>query len=384
MMDFSLTPEQEALVQSVGDFARKRVAPLVREYDREEYVPAELMAELAALGVLGGVVPVEYGGSGMDHLTAALVIEEVSKVDHALAAFLSAPSGLVGAGLLTYGSEEQKQKYLAPLARGECVASAAVTEPGSGTDVAGMRTSVRRDGDHYVINGEKTWISNLVDARWFLTFAQSDPAKGRAGISAFVIDRDTPGLTARAVKNKTGFRPIPSGQVILDNVRVPAENLVGKEGEGFRVSMCSVENGRLFVAARAVGLMQACLDESLDYARTRETFGTQIGHHQLIQAKIADMAVALESARLLTYRLAWLKDQGRRVRVESSMAKLAASDSLMRSATEAAQIFGAYVASDEYPISRHFRDAKIFQIVEGTNEIHRVLIAETLLGYRKS
>jgi glutaryl-CoA dehydrogenase (non-decarboxylating) len=383
-MDFALTAEQEAFVAVVRDFSSKRVAPLVRDYDRDEYVPSHLLKELAELGVLGGVIPADYGGSGMDYLTTTLAIEELSRADHALAAFVSAPSGLVGAGLLAYGTEEQKQKYLAPLARGECVAGAAVTEPRSGTDVAGMTTRVRKNGGEYILSGEKTWISNLVDARWFLTFAQSDPAKGRHGICAFIVDRDTPGLSVRPIKNKTGFRPIPSGQVLFDDVRVPTENIVGEEGEGFRVSMCAVENGRLFVAARAVGVLQACLDEVLDYASTRETFGTQIGHHQLIQAKIADIAVAVETARLLTYRLAWLKDHDHRARVESSMAKMYASDALMRSATEAAQVFGAYMASDEYAVGRHFRDAKIFQIVEGTNEIHRILIAETLLGYRKS
>lgn len=383
LLDFSLTPEQEAVRAVAREFAQTRVAPLVKEYDRNERIPIGLVYEAGRLGLLGGVIPPQYGGSGMDYITLAVMVEEISKVCQIMGTLVSFPSGLAGAGLLNYGTEEQKQKYLAPLARGEVMAGAGVTEPGSGSDVAGMQTRVRKDGSDYILTGRKMWISNLDDASWFITFGTFDPALRHKGVCAFVVEKNWPGVEVRPIKNKTGFRPIVTGELILEDVRIPKENLVGAEGEGFNVAMSAVENGRLGVAARAVGVLQACLDESIQYARDRVVGGQPIGRYQLIQAKIAEMAMAVETARLLLYKLAWIKDQGaRRARVASSMAKLYASEVLMKSAIDAAQIFGAYAASDEYPVSRHFRDAKFFQVVEGTSEIHKILIAETLLGFR--
>ncbi|MFN0074326.1 MAG: acyl-CoA dehydrogenase family protein [Chloroflexota bacterium] len=382
-MDFSFTPEQESIRQLARDFARDRIAPLVQEYDREERLPKELVQEAGKLGLTGGVVPIEYGGAGLDYVTMTLVVEEISKVCHVMGTLVSFPSGLAGSGLLLYGSEEQKQKYLAPLARGEVMAGAGVTEPGSGTDVAGMKTRVRKDGGDYILSGSKMWISNLIDSSWFITFAQMDPALKHRGISAFIVPADAPGVEVHPVKNKTGFRPLATGELVLNDVRIPREQLVGEEGDGFKVAMCAVENGRLGVAARAVGVLQASLDEALSYARQRETFGQAIGRYQLVQSHITDIALALETSRLLTYKLAWIKDQGNvRARLASSMAKLHASDQLMQATLKAAQIFGAYACSDEFPVSRYFRDAKFFQVVEGTSELHRVLIAEHLLGYR--
>ena len=382
-MELGLTPEQEEIRVLARRFAQERVAPLVREYDRLERIPKELVQEAGRLGLTGGVVPAEFGGADLDYMSLTLVVEEISKVCHILATQISFASGLAGAGLLMYGSPEQREKYLAPLARGQVMAGAGVTEPRSGTDVAGMETCVRRDGEGYILSGRKMWISNLDDAECFITFGQLDREKKHKGICAFIVEKGWRGVEVHPVKNKTGFRAIVTGELVLDDVHVPLENRIGEEGEGFQVAMCAVENGRLFVAARAVGMLQACLDQSLEYAQQRIVFDQPIGQFQLIQAKIADMAVAVETARLLTYKLAWLKDQGkRRARVESSLAKLYATDALMRSAIDAAQIFGAYACSDEYPIGRFFRDAKFFQVVEGTNEIHRVLIAEHLLGYR--
>jgi alkylation response protein AidB-like acyl-CoA dehydrogenase len=382
-VDFSFTPEQESIRQLARDFARDKIAPLVQTYDREERLPVELVQEAGKLGLTGGVVPVEYGGAGLDYITMTLVVEEISKVCHVMGTLVSFPSGLAGSGILLYGSEEQKQQYLAPLARGEIMAGAGVTEPGSGTDVAGMQTRVRKDGGDYVLSGSKMWISNLLDASWFITFAQMDPALKHRGISAFVVPADTPGVEVHPVKNKTGFRPLATGELVLNDVRLPREQLVGEEGDGFKVAMCAVENGRLGVAARAVGVLQACLDEALNYARQRETFGQPIGKYQLVQSHITDIALALETSRLLTYKLAWIKDQGNiRARLASSMAKLHASDQLMQATLKAAQVFGAYACSDEFPVSRYFRDAKFFQVVEGTSELHRILVAEHLLGYR--
>ena len=258
-----------------------------------------------------------------------------------------------------------------------------MTEPGGGTDVANMKTRCRREGDEYVITGAKAWISMLDQADWFLTFASIDPAAGRRGICAFIVDADAPGLTTSPYKNKLGFRPISTGDLILDEVRVPADRLVGEEGDGYKVAMSAVETGRLSVAARAVGLAQACLDASNAYAIEREVFSQQIGRFQLVQSMITDMVIGVESARSLVLKLAADKDAGiERPRRAASLAKMHASDVAMRSSTAAVQIHGAYGISEEFPVARYFRDAKVFQIVEGNNQLHRGMIAEYALGYR--
>ena len=382
---FAETAEQTALRQAARDFVEREVAPHVTNYDREERFPRELVVKTAELGWIGAALPPEYGGSGLDWVSFAMLIEEVSRVCHVVGLVLSMPSGLVGAGILKYGSEEQKQRYVVPLVRGESFAGAGVTEPGSGTDVASMATTYVRDGDSFVINGAKAWISMLDVGDWFLTFATTDRSLGREGVSAFIVPRGTPGLTLRPYKNKLGFRPLATGDVVLENVCVPAENLVGEEGRGYDVAMAAVETGRLSVAARAVGLAQACLDASTSYARTRIVMGQEIGRYQLVQSMITDMTVGVESARHFLYRLAAYKDQGVvRPRREASLAKMHASDVAMMAATNAVQIHGAYGISEEYPVGRYFRDAKVFQIVEGTSQLHRAMIAEYALGYRKS
>jgi alkylation response protein AidB-like acyl-CoA dehydrogenase len=314
-----------------------------------------------------------------------MLIEEISRVCHIVGLVFSMPSGLVGAGILRYGTEEQKQRYIVPLVRGESCAGAGVTEPGSGTDVANMATSYSREGDTFVLNGAKAWISMLDVGDWFLTFATRDKSLGREGISAFIVPRESTGLTLRPYKNKLGFRPLATGDLVLENVRVPEENLVGAEGQGYDVAMAAVETGRLSVAARAVGLAQACLDASTSYARTRIVMGQEIGRFQLVQSMITDMTVGVESARHFVQRLAATKDAGgTRPRREASLAKMHASDVAMMAATNAVQIHGAYGVSSEYPVGRYFRDAKVFQIVEGTNELHRAMIAEYALGYRSA
>jgi alkylation response protein AidB-like acyl-CoA dehydrogenase len=329
--------------------------------------------------MLGGIVPEQWGGSGLDHVTFARLIEEVSRVDHCLGVIMSMPSALVGAGLLQFGTDEQKHRWLTPLASGEIFGGAGVTEPQSGSDVAGMQTTYQRDGDGFVIRGAKTWISNLDIASFFVTFASRDTSLRHAGVSAFIIPKDTPGLSVHPFKNKLGFRPISTGELVLDEVRVGPEALLGAEGAGFAVAMTAVERGRLAVAARAVGAAQLCLDSSLRYARQRVVGGNLIGNYQLIQQKISDMATGVQTARLLVEHCARALDAGERGRVETSMAKMYASDVFQRAATEAVQIHGAYGTSDEFPVARAYRDAKIFQIVEGTNEIHRTVIARELL-----
>lgn len=380
-----LTVEQEAVRDAARDFAQGELAAGAAERDAGEHIPFEIVAKVASLGFLGGVIPEEYGGAGLDYVSYALMLEELSRVDHAIACLASFPSGLCGGGIYRYGSEDLKRRYLTPFCQGERLGAAAVTEPGSGTDVAGMRTTCRRVGGGYVLQGSKMWISNLEHARWFITFARLVEGGERGGVCAFVVDRDAEGVGTAPVKDKLGFRPLSSGEVVFDDVFVPDENLVGEPEKGFAVAMAAVENGRLGVAARAVGVLAAVVDEVTEYAQTRETFGNPIGSYQLVQSKVADMVVGLETARLLTHRLAALKDEGvERLRRESSLAKMHASDALMRASVDAAQIFGGYCASPEYAIGRHLRDAKIFQIVEGSNDLHKLLIAEDQLGLRSS
>jgi alkylation response protein AidB-like acyl-CoA dehydrogenase len=374
--------ECDDLLATLRRFAVEQVQPRVRDYDRDETLPMSILAGLADLGFMGGTVPEEWGGAGLDHVTFAKLIEEVSRFDHCLGVLMSMPSALTGGGLLRYGTSEQKKRWLAPLAAGRIFAGAGVTEPQSGTDVAGMETVYRRDLDGFVISGTKTWITNLDIASFFVTFASRDTSQRHAGISAFIVPKDTPGVSVHPFKNKLGFRPLCTGELILDNVRLPSDALLGNEGEGFDVAMVAVERGRLAVASRAIGGAQLCLDTAIKYARERVVGGSPIGNYQLIQKKLADMATDIQAGRLLVENCARSMDAGRRSRVETSMAKMFASDAFQRVATEAVQILGAYGVSDEFPVARMYRDSKVFQIVEGTNEIHRVVIARELLGMR--
>ena len=383
-MDFSWTEEQEDLRRLARDFAAREVAPHVADYDRDERFPAELVRAAGELGLAGGIVPTEYGGAGLDHITFAAMLEEISRTCHIMGCALSFPSGLVGGSILRYGSEAQKQRYLVPLAEGRTFAGAGVTEARSGTDVSDMDTTVRRHNGDYVISGAKMWISFLDVAEYFLTFAHMgiDERTGRKRISAFIVDRDLPGVSVHPLKNKYGFRPLSTGELVLDDVRVPEDALVGEEGQGFEIAMNSVESGRLGVAARAVGLSQACCDVAIPYAKDRRVFRQPLAKFQLVQEMVSDMVCGTEAARLLTYRLAYLKDRGERARAAASMAKMTASDVALQAATHAFQIHGAYGVSDEYPVARYIRDAKVFQIVEGNNQLHTTLIAEAHLGVR--
>jgi glutaryl-CoA dehydrogenase (non-decarboxylating) len=381
-MDFRVSEEQTAILDMTRRFAQERIRPRVREYDREERFPLDLYAEMAALGLTGGVIPEQYGGAGMDHQTYALMIMELAEACQAMAGAASWASGVGGVSVLGFGTEEQKQKYLVPLAKGEGPVAFALTETHTGSDVASMKARAARDGDDYILNGTKVWISMIGSCKWILTFATLDSGAGRKGITAFLLEPDWPGITRTPFKNKVGFRPMETGELVLQDVRVPAKNRLGAEGEGFKIAMSSVENGRLGVAARCVGMMKACLELASNYAQTRTTFGEALGRRQLVQSKITDMKVAYETARLLVLQTAWQKDQGDRARVNASMAKMYASDALMRVAEDAMQIHGAYGCSDEYEIGRYWRDAKFMQTIEGSNEIHRTLIAEYVLGYR--
>jgi alkylation response protein AidB-like acyl-CoA dehydrogenase len=381
-MEFGFSDEQQALLDLAREWSAREVAPRVAEYDKLERFPKELVQEAGELGFAGGIVPVEYGGAGLDHVTYAALMEEISRHCHIVACSLTFPSGLVGNSILRYGTEAQKEQYLKPLAQGKIFAGAGVTEARSGTDVSDMDTTCTRDGSDYVINGAKMWISFLDVASYYLTFAHMgvDGQNGRKKICAFIVDADAPGVAVHPLKNKYGFRPLATGELVLDNVRVPQDALVGEEGQGFEIAMNAVENGRLGVASRAVGLAQACVDVATEYAKERRVFKQPIGKFQMVQEMLSDMICGTEGARLLTYRLAYLKDHGLRARDAASMAKMTASDVALMAATNAFQIHGAYGVSDEYPVARYLRDAKVFQIVEGNNQLHKSLVASAALG----
>lgn len=372
----------QALVRAVGDFARREIAPRVAQYDRDEELPRDLLERMAELGFFGGVIPAQDGGLGLDFVTYAQLIEEISKVCHVMGTLVSMPSGLVGASIQRYGTGEQRERWLRPLAAGEIFGAAGVTEPGSGSDVAGMTTTYRRDGTDFVINGAKAWISGLNIASFVLTFATSDRRLRHRGVSAFLIPADTVGLGLHPYKDKLGFRPLSTGDVVLDDVRVPADALLGDEGEGFRVAMTAVERGRLGVAARSVGVAAACLQDAIAYATERRAFNKRIAEFQIVQSKITDMATGAMTARLLVKHCAEAMQEGRRARELTSMAKMYASDVAMRSATDAFQIHGAAGVSPDHRVGRFFRDAKVLQIVEGSNDLHRALIGELELGLR--
>lgn len=378
----SLTDAADELVHAIGDFARNEIAPRVAEYDQAEYLPRDLLEAMGALGFMGGVIPTELGGLGLDFPTFARVVEEISKVCQIMGTIVSMPSGLVGGSIAEFGTAEQRERWLRPLAEGKIFGAAGVTEPRSGSDVAGMHTTYRRDGDDFILNGAKAWISNLDIAEFFVSFATKDRSLRHRGVTAFIIPRNTPGLILNPYKDKLGFRPICTGEVVFDDLRLGPDALLGAEGEGFKVAMTAVERGRLGVAARAVGLAQSCLDDAVAYAREREAFGRPIGSLQIVQSKITDMVVGVHTARLLVNDAAEALQRGERARRLTSMAKMYASDIGFRSASDALQIHGAYGVSPEYRIGRMFRDSKVLQIVEGSNDLHRALIGEMALGLR--
>jgi alkylation response protein AidB-like acyl-CoA dehydrogenase len=378
----TVTETGAQIVEMAGDFARREIAPRVAEYDRQEKLPRDLLDKMAELGFFGGVVPVEMGGLGLDHRTFAALVEEVSRVCHIMGTLVSMPSGLVGSGIARFGTDEQKERWLRPLAEGTIFGGSAVTEPQSGSDVAGMHTTYKTDGESFVLNGTKAWISNLDIAEFFLSFATMDRSMRHSGVTAFIIPRNTPGLSLHPYHDKLGFRPICTGEVVFDNLRLGPEALLGEEGHGFEVAMTAVERGRLGVAARSVGLAQACLDEAVSYAKERMAFGHPISEFQIVQSKVTDMDVGVHTARLLVNDAADALERGERARRLTSMAKMYASDVAFRSAADALQIHGAYGVSPEYPIGRLFRDAKVLQIVEGSNDLHRALIGEMALGLR--
>ncbi|WP_100013167.1 acyl-CoA dehydrogenase family protein [Lentibacillus sediminis] len=382
-MDFNFTEEQEMLRNTVRSFVDKEILPYIAEWDREGKFDPVIMKRLSELGLMGVCIPENYGGSGMDYNSLAIVCEELERGDTAFRTAVSVHTGLNSMTLLQWGTEEQKQKYLVPQAKGEKVGAYGLTEPGAGSDVASIRSTAVKNGDHYVLNGSKSWISLCDTADHFLVFAYTEKEKRHKGISAFIVERGWEGFDSKATKGKLGIRSGNTGEIFFDNVKVPAENLLGEEGEGFKIAMAALDNGRFTVAAGAVGQIRACLEASTDYAKERETFGKPIGQHQLVQQMIAKMKAGLEMSSLLVYRAGELKNAGKRNTEETSIAKWQACDFANKAADDAVQIHGAYGYSDEYPVERYLRNSKAPVIYEGTREVHTIMQAEYALGYRQ-
>ncbi len=384
MIDFSLTPEQEMTRQMVREFAEREVAPIIKEQDRAHRPNPHILERMGELGILGLPIPVRYGGAGMDYICLGLACEELERIDTSLRVIMSVHVGLNSLGLLQWGTEEQKQRWLIPQAQGRRYATYGLTEPGAGSDVAAIATTARREGDVYVLNGEKMWISLASLAHHFLIFAKTDShaTPPHSGISAFIVEREMPGVTTGDIHGKLGVRAGSTGWISLNDVEVPVENRLGEEGEGFKIAMSCLDNGRYTVAAGATGLIRACLEASVKYAHERHTFGKEIGQHQLVQQMIARMTRDYEMARLLYLRAGWLKNEGKRNTRETSLAKWFATEASFAAASDAVQLHGAYGYSDEYDVERYLRNAKGACIYEGTSQIQTLLQAEYALGYR--
>ena len=384
-MDFRLSTEHEMVQKMVRDFARKEVAPTIKEADREQEMAAHVLPRMGELGILGICIPVRYGGQGMDYISLGLASEELEVIDTTLRVVMSVHNGLASMTLFQWGTEEQKMKYLVPLARGEKIGCGAFSEPGAGSDFANILMTGKRDGDEYVLNGEKMWISLATKADFAVVTARtkSDVAKPSEGLTAFIVELDRPGVTRGDIHGKLGVRAGSTGWISFQDVRVPLENRIGDEGEGFKVTMTAFDHGRYTVAAGATGLIRASLEASVAYAKEREAFGKSIAHHQLIQEKIARMARDYEIARLLYLKAGWMKNEGKRNTFETSMAKQFATDRSFHAASEAIQIHGAYGFSDEYDVERFMRNARGAMIYEGSNEIQSLIQADYALGYRK-
>ncbi len=384
-MDFSLSSEHEMVQKLVRDFARSEVAPTIRDWDRKQEMAPETLPRMAELGLLGVCIPVRYGGQGMDYIALGLVCEELEAVDTTLRVVMSVHMGLNSLGLLQWGTEEQKQRYLTPQARGQRYAGFALTEPGVGSDVARMLSTARREGDEYVINGEKMWISLATKAHHVLWFAKTggQGVDAHDAISAFILETDRPGVTKGDLHGKLGVRAGSTGWIACQDVRLPAANRLGEEGEGFRIAMACLDNGRYTVAAGAAGLIRASLEASVRYARERQAFGHTIDRYQLIQQKIAVMVRDYEAARLLYLRAGWMKNRGLRNTRETSLAKWYATEASFQAASEAIQVHGAYGYSDEYVVERYLRNARGAMIYEGTSEIHQLMQAGYALGLRQ-
>ncbi|GLY08989.1 acyl-CoA dehydrogenase [Pseudobacillus badius] len=377
-MNFQLTEEHEMIRKMVRDFAKNEVEPTAAERDEEERFDMELFHKMAELGLTGIPWPEEYGGIGSDYLAYCIAVEELSRVCASTGVTLSAHTSLAGWPVYKFGTEEQKQKYLKPMAQGEKIGAYGLTEPGSGSDAGGMKTTARLEGGEYILNGSKIFITNGGIADIYIVFALTDPASKQRGTTAFIVEKDFPGFSVGKKEKKLGIRSSPTTEIIFEDCRVPKENMLGSEGDGFKIAMMTLDGGRNGIAAQAVGIAQGALDAAVEYAKERKQFGKPIAANQGISFKIADMATAVEASRLLTYQAAWLESNNLPYGKESAMSKLMAGDTAMKVTTEAVQIFGGYGYTKDYPVERYMRDAKITQIYEGTQEIQRLVISRML------
>ncbi len=378
-MHFQLTEEHEMIRQAARDFAQTELLPGVIERDEEQKFPKEQVRQMGELGFMGMMVSTEYGGSGMDTLSYVLAMEELSKIDASASVAMSVNNSLVCWGLEKFGNEEQKRKYLTPLAKGEMIGAFCLSEPEAGSDATSQSTTAVDCGDHYLLNGTKNWITNGNSASIYLVIAQTDVAKGHRGINALIVERDMPGFVVGKKEQKMGIRGSDTHSLMFTDVKVPKENRIGEDGFGFKFAMKTLSGGRIGIAAQALGIAAGALELATKYAQQRRAFGKVIADHQAIAFKLADMATRVEAARLLVYKSAWLKDQGLPFDKESAMAKLYASETAMWVATQAVQVHGGYGYVKEYHVERLMRDAKITEIYEGTSEIQRVVISRAHL-----
>ncbi len=382
-MDLELTAEHKMIRDMVYDFARKEILPIIKDYDARHEYPMELVPKMGAMGFMGVCLPVKYGGAGMDYISLGLVSEGLEWADSSVRETIAVHLALHAMPIFQWGTEEQKQRWLPPLATGEKLACFGLTEPNAGSDVAGMTSRARREGDVYILNGEKMWITLADVADRFLVFAKTDPEKGHRGISAFVLERGMKGLTTGTIEGKLGVWASNTGWISMQDVEVPVENRLGEEGEGFKIAMSALDNARFTVAAGSVGLMKAAMQEAIEYAHQRKTFGRPIAEYQLVQQLIAQMQQRIDIGELLVYKVGWLKNQGVRNTRETSMAKWYCTEAAFQTANDGLQILGAYGYSDEYNMARYLRNSRGAVIYEGTSQIHQLVQAGYALGWRK-
>ena len=376
-MNLTFTEEQLMMQKMVRDFAAKEIAPFVEKMEQGEF-PREIIRKMGELGLMGIPVPEKYGGAEMDFISYILAIHEISKVSATVGVILSVHTSVCTYPILLFGTEEQKQRYVPKLASGECLGAFCLTEPSSGSDAASLKTRAVRDGDHYVLNGTKLFITNGGEADIYIVFANTDPRLGTKGIAAFIVEKNTPGLVIGKDEKKMGLHGSRTVQLTFEDMRVPAGNLLGKESEGFKIAMANLEAGRIGIATQALGIAEAALEAATAYARERQQFGKPIALQQGVAFKLADMATSVEAAKLLIYRAADLKARGEKCSFEASVAKLFASRTAVDVTTEAIQVFGGYGYTEDYPVERYFRDAKITEIYEGTSEIQRIVVSKHL------
>jgi len=381
-MNFDLTEEQIRIRDSVREFAEKEIAPGVAERERNERFPSEILSRLAEMGILGMMVPESYGGAGTDALSYVLAIEELARVCPSTAVIVSVNNSVFCYPVWKFGNEEQKKTVLTEVASGKSLGAYALSEPQSGSDAANQKTRAVRDGEHYVLNGAKAWITNAGEAQWYLVMAMTDPQAGTRGITAFLVSAADRGLRIGSPEDKMGLRASKTAAIYLEDVRIPASRRLAGEGEGFTIAMRTLDHSRIGIAAQGIGIARACFDASVEYAATRETFGKKLAEHEIIAFQIADMKIQIEAAKLLTYRAASLSERPGRFSKDTSMAKVFATEAANAIAARAVQIFGGYGYSREYPVERFYRDARVTTIYEGTSEIQRIVISKHLLAGR--